>query len=106
VSAEETPAQKKQRAADLRSCAARARTLASSLGDYLTSTVKQATAGPPIWQGPYAQRTTADLAGSHRTLGTMANDLLADARRWTSEADRLEDEAAKDGAASPAGSGH
>lgn len=106
MSAEETPAQKKQRAADLRAAAARARTLASSLGDYLTTTVKQATADPPVWQGPYAQQTTADLTGRHRTLGTMAADLLADAKRWVFEAERLEDEAAKDGAKAPAGGGH
>ncbi|MFI0939250.1 hypothetical protein [Streptomyces sp. NPDC021020] len=106
MSAEETPAQKKQRAADLRSCAARARTLASSLGGYLTTTVNQATANPPVWKGPYAEQTTATLTGEHKTLGEMAAGLLADAKRWVAEADRLDDEAAKHPAKAPARSGH
>ncbi|WP_031520013.1 hypothetical protein [Streptomyces sp. NRRL F-5123] len=106
MGSEETPAQKKQRAADLRTCASRARTLAGSLGGYLTTTVKQATADPPIWHGPYASQTTADLADRQKKLATMASDLLGEARRWVTEADRLDDEAAKSGAKAPAASGH
>lgn len=105
MSAEETPAQKKQRAADLRSCAARARTLSASLGGYLTTTVKQATANPPVWKGPYAQDTTRALTQHQQDLNQMASDLLNEAKRWVTEADRLDDEAAKDGAKASTGSG-
>jgi hypothetical protein len=94
----ETPAQKKKRADDLRDCARRAKTLASSLGSYLDKTVGQATANPPIWTGPYAQSTTMTLAQRQNTLRTMAGDLLQDAARWHAEATRLDDEATKDAA--------
>lgn len=94
----ETPAQKKQRAEQLRSCAARGRKVAGALGPYLDATVKQATASPPIWTGPYAIETTQMLTGQQSSLGTMARDLLADVARWEAEADRLEDEATKDAA--------
>ncbi|WP_335970294.1 MULTISPECIES: hypothetical protein [Streptomycetaceae] len=100
----ETPAQKKARAAELRTCAQKARTMAGTLGTFLDTTVNQATANPPIWAGPYAETTTSTLAERRNRLRVMADDLIRDSVRWTSEASRLEDEAAKDGAKKPAGS--
>ena len=95
---DETPAQKKERAGQLRDCAARARGIAGALGPYLDKAVNRATANPSIWTGPYATATTRMLAGHRSSLGTMASDLLADAARWEAEANRLEDEALKDAA--------
>lgn len=92
---DETSAQKKQRAEQLRTLSARARKIAAALGPYLDATVKQATASPPIWTGPYATETTQMLTGHQSTLGTMTHDLLADVARWEAEAHRLEDEATK-----------
>ncbi|WP_335981719.1 MULTISPECIES: hypothetical protein [Streptomycetaceae] len=89
----ETPAQKKQRANDLRDCARDARTIAGSLGPYLDSAVAQANSG--IWKGPYAETTTAMLGSRKSTLHQMASDLVADAKRWENAAQTLEDEAAK-----------
>ncbi len=95
---DETPAQKKERAAQLRTCAARARRIAGALGPYLDKTVRQATSSPSIWTGPYATETTLMLTGRQGSLGTMAHDLLLDVARWEAEAGRLEDEATKDAA--------
>ncbi|HEY3479341.1 MAG TPA: hypothetical protein VGL02_10640 [Streptomyces sp.] len=95
---DETPAQKKERAGQLRTCATRARKIAAALGPYLDKTVGQATASPSIWTGPYATATTQMLVGHRGSLGTMASDLLADVTRWEAEANRLEDEATKDAA--------
>ncbi|SEG94049.1 hypothetical protein SAMN05216223_12924 [Actinacidiphila yanglinensis] len=100
---DETPAQKKERAGQLRTCATRARRIAGALGPYLDKTVGQATASPPIWTGPYATATTQTLTARQRSLGTMARDLLADVARWEAEAGRLEDEAVKGAAKQRAG---
>ncbi|UXY29194.1 hypothetical protein [Streptomyces sp. HUAS TT20] len=89
----ETPAQLKKRADDLRECARRARTLAGSLGPYLDKAVSQAT--PAIWKGPFADASTATLGARKSSLHSMASDLMADARRWETEASNLDDEARK-----------
>jgi hypothetical protein len=89
----ETPAQLKKRADDLRECARKARTLAGALGPYLDNAVKQAT--PAVWKGPFAEASTTTLGARKKSLGSMAGDLMADARRWETEARHLDDEAAK-----------
>jgi hypothetical protein len=89
----ETPQQMLHRAQSLRACAGRARSIAAGLGPYLDSVAGKASASPPIWQGPYAQSTTAMLNQRKSTLHQMATDLLQDAGRWESEATRLEGEA-------------
>ncbi|WP_328465659.1 hypothetical protein [Streptomyces sp. NBC_00448] len=99
----ETPAQKKARAENLRSCAQRARSMAGSLAALLDTTVTQATANPPIWAGAYAQTTTGTLVDRRSSLRAMAEDLLRDAARWQTEAGRLDDEAATDTAKKAAG---
>ncbi|MEV8569502.1 hypothetical protein AB0436_28625 [Streptomyces sp. NPDC051322] len=99
----ETPQQKKERARKLRDCARRARGLAGALGPYLDKTLKQATASPPIWAGPYAESTTLTLGKRKGHLHDMAGDLLRDAARWESEAARIDDEATKQAAQKPGG---
>ncbi|MER6382300.1 hypothetical protein [Streptomyces sp. NPDC001250] len=89
----ESPAQLKKRADDLRECARKARTLAWSLGPYLDNVVTQAT--PAIWKGPFAEASTATLGARKGSLHSMASDLMADARRWETEARNLDEEAAK-----------
>ncbi|MFD7875313.1 hypothetical protein ACFV5G_14620 [Streptomyces sp. NPDC059766] len=89
----ETPAQLRKRAEDLRECARKARALAGSLGGYLDNAVKQAT--PAIWKGPFADTSTATLGARKKSLDSMAGDLMADARRWETEAHNLDEEAAK-----------
>lgn len=89
----ETSTQLKKRADDLRACARKARTLAGSLGPYLDNAVKQAT--PAIWKGPFAEASTATLGARKSSLYSMASDLMADARRWETEASNLDHEAAK-----------
>lgn len=89
----ETPAQLKQRAEDLRTCARRARTVAGALGPYLDKAAGEAT--PDIWTGPYAEATTKMLGTRKSTLHTMASDLTADAARWESHARALDDQAAQ-----------
>lgn len=91
----ETAAELRGRAETLRSAARRARTAAHGLGSYLDNEVKQA-AGTgkgriAIWKGPYAESTTAKLQLHSRTLRRMASDLVADARRWDSEARNLDE---------------
>ncbi|MEW1865144.1 hypothetical protein OG896_14075 [Streptomyces sp. NBC_00669] len=88
----ETPEQLKQRATDLRDCARTARKLAGSMGPYLDNAVGQAKAG--IWHGPYATSTTSMLVARKTTLHRMASDLVADASRWETEAQALDDQAA------------
>ncbi|WP_405777275.1 hypothetical protein [Streptomyces sp. NBC_00859] len=99
----ETPQQMKERARKLRDCARRARGLAGALGPYLDKTVNQATASPPIWNGPYAETTTLTLGQRQSHLRDMAGDLLKDVARWESEASRIEDEATKQAAKKPGG---
>ncbi|WP_406068774.1 hypothetical protein OG372_12650 [Streptomyces sp. NBC_01020] len=93
----ETAAELKKRAETLRSAARRARTAAHGLGSYLDNEVKQAAGSGKdritIWEGPYAELTTAKLQAHSRTLHTMASDLVADARRWDSEARNLDERA-------------
>ncbi|MFE9449086.1 hypothetical protein [Streptomyces sp. NPDC006739] len=89
----ETPAQLQKRAEDLRECARRARALAGSLGPYLDNAVRQAT--PAIWQGPFAEASTATLGARKGSLASMAGDLMADARRWETEARNLDEQAAQ-----------
>ncbi len=88
----ETPAQLKQRAEDLRTCARNARRIAGGLGPYLDKAAGEAT--PDIWTGPYAEATTAMLGARKTSLHTMASDLTADAARWEAHARSLDDQAA------------
>ncbi|MFJ3235144.1 hypothetical protein [Streptomyces sp. NPDC086787] len=87
----ETPAQLRKRADDLRECARKARTLAGSLGPYLDSAVTSATQG--IWMGPFAEASTATLRTRKARLGSMATDLMVDAKRWETEANHLDEQA-------------
>ncbi|MFE2379456.1 hypothetical protein [Streptomyces sp. NPDC059398] len=93
----ETPAELKKRAETLRSAARRARTAAHGLGSYLDKEAKKAAGRgkgrTEIWRGPYAESTTAKLQLHSRTLHTMANDLVADSRRWDGEARNLDERA-------------
>ncbi|WP_328538153.1 hypothetical protein [Streptomyces sp. NBC_00344] len=93
----DSSAELKNRAETLRSAARRARTAAHSLGTYLDSEVKQA-AGTgkgriAIWKGPYASSTTATLQQRSRALHKMADELVADARRWDNDARDLDERA-------------
>jgi hypothetical protein len=97
----ETPEQLKKRADDLRECARKARRIAGSLGPYLDGAVSQAT--PAIWTGPYAQTSTATLAGHKSALHQMASDLVHDAARWELESRNLEDQAAQAKKTKPGG---
>jgi hypothetical protein len=97
----ETPAQLRKRADDLRECARKARALAGSLGPYLDNAATQATQG--IWKGPFAEASTATLRARKGSLHSMAGDLMADARRWETEARNLDEEAAKAKSDKPGG---
>jgi prophage DNA circulation protein len=89
----ESPASMRRRAAALRDCAARAKRIAGSLGPYLDAAVATATA-EKLWQGPFAQQSTARLQAERGKLRAMAQDLVASAHAWQAEAQRLEDDAA------------
>ncbi|MEV8569339.1 hypothetical protein AB0436_27775 [Streptomyces sp. NPDC051322] len=93
----DTSAELKRRAETLRSAARRARTAAHGLGTYIDSEVKQAAGTGKdrirIWQGPFADSTTSTLQQRSRALRKMADDLVADAKRWDSEARHLDDRA-------------
>ena len=88
----------------LASAAQRARTAAQGLGTYLDSEVTRAgaTGKDQIWKGIYALSVAATLSQRRSTLQTMASDLVADAARWGTEADKL-DERAKQAGKKPAG---
>ncbi|MEU1627008.1 hypothetical protein ABZ746_17145 [Streptomyces sp. NPDC020096] len=62
-----------------------------------------ATGKDTIWIGPYATDTTATLQQRKSSLGNMASDLLADAKRWETEADNLDDRAKAAGQGSHGG---
>ncbi|MER5598521.1 hypothetical protein [Streptomyces sp. NPDC002265] len=110
-------AELKRRAEKLRECAREARSLARELGPYLDDAVRKATPRAAsfrtggdkgaIWQGPFADESTATLQQRQRSLNRMGTALLADATRWEAQADELERQAkAQDKAKSAAGGGH
>jgi hypothetical protein len=91
-------AELKKRAERLRDCAREARSVAGRLGRYLDDAVKKATPRGDkgaIWQGPYADQCTTALQKRQSSLSRLARSLLADAKRWESEATDL-DRKAKD----------
>ncbi|SDN53601.1 hypothetical protein [Actinacidiphila guanduensis] len=92
---DDSAAELRRRAGVLRDAARRARNAAAGLGTYLDGPVKKASATgkDQIWKGPWAESTTKTLSSRSSTLHTMAADLLADAKRWVTEAGRLEDRA-------------
>ncbi|MFH8365852.1 hypothetical protein [Streptomyces sp. NPDC018031] len=93
---DETPAQMKKRAEDLRACARKARTASKALGPMLDGPAKKAQqSNPAIWKGPYAERSTQALTQRKGQLNRMAAALLHDASRWEAEATRLDTEAQK-----------
>jgi hypothetical protein len=95
---EDSQIELQRRADGLRDCARRARWIAQTLGPYLDSEVERAEQrDPAIWQGPYADSTTATLSERKRTLNDMAEALVADADRWAAEATALEERARQDG---------
>ncbi|WP_328329914.1 MULTISPECIES: hypothetical protein [unclassified Streptomyces] len=103
----ETPEQLNKRAADLRACARKARTLAKKLGPHLDGAAKKAQqTDPPLWRGPFATQSTRQIANRKSTLGQMASALMHDAGRWDTEADRLDDEAKAGSAKRKTGPGH
>ncbi|WP_406137430.1 hypothetical protein [Streptomyces sp. NBC_01089] len=105
--AEETPAQLKKRAGDLRACARKARALAKRLGPHLDGAAKKARqTDPPVWHGPFAARSTRQITDRKGTLGEMASALMHDAGRWDTEADRLDDQAKTASAKQKTGPGH
>ncbi|WP_327296316.1 MULTISPECIES: hypothetical protein [unclassified Streptomyces] len=91
----ESPAQLHKRADTLRTCARQARHAAHEMGTYLDREAKQAsgTGDDLIWIGPYATDTTGTLQARKSALHRMASDLIADARRWETEAMHLEEKA-------------
>lgn len=99
----EDAAELKKRAKQLRECAREARTLARHLGPYLDDAVKKATPRTSafrtggdqgaIWQGPFADDCTAALQQRQSTLNGMGTALLADATRWESQAEELDQRA-------------
>ncbi|MEV7525725.1 hypothetical protein [Streptomyces sp. NPDC091371] len=112
----EAAADLKKRAKELRDCAREARSLAARLGPYLDDAVKRATPRASvfsggadqdvIWQGPFADQCTTTLRTHQQSLNGMGTSLLADARRWETQADELDRQAtAKDKAATGTGAG-
>ncbi|MFD9001860.1 hypothetical protein ACFV0T_12945 [Streptomyces sp. NPDC059582] len=110
-------AELKKRAEKLRECAREARSLARRLGPYLDDAVKKATPRADafrtggdkgaLWQGPFADESTAMLQQRQRGLNGMGTALLADATRWETQADELDRQAKeKDKAKSGTGGGH
>ncbi|MGW1727383.1 hypothetical protein ACWCQK_31255 [Streptomyces sp. NPDC002306] len=110
-------AELKRRAEKLRACAREARSLAHRLGPYLDDAVKKATPRAnafrtggdkgALWQGPFADESTAVLQQRQRSLNGMGTALLADATRWETQADELDRQAKeKDKAKSGTGGGH
>jgi hypothetical protein len=99
VGDKDSAAELKRRADTLRDAARRARTAAAGLGPYLDGPAKKASAtgADQIWKGPWAESTTSTLRSRSSTLQTMATDLLADAKRWGSEADKLDERAKQAG---------
>jgi hypothetical protein len=95
VAGGESAKELKQRAETLRDAARRARQAASGLGSYLDGPVKKATATGKdrIWTGSWAEETTTALQARGSTLHTMASALLTDAKRWVTEAEKLEERA-------------
>ena len=85
----------RRRAETLREAARRARVAARGLGTYLDSVVRQATGTgtDEIWKGSYADSTSATLRQRSNSLHTMAGELLADAKRWDTAADTLDEHA-------------
>ena len=94
---QESPAALSGRAETLRACARRARTAAQAMGGYLDGEVKAATGSGDalIWIGPYATDTTGTLQQRQSALQRMATELLADAKRWETEAGLLDERAKK-----------
>ncbi|WP_194896327.1 hypothetical protein [Catenulispora pinisilvae] len=88
----DTPAQLRAHAATLRDCARRAQGIAAAIGPLLDKPATTASTSG-TWLGQYAQDTTVDLGQKQRRLRQMADNLLADARGWSTQADRNDTDA-------------
>jgi hypothetical protein len=97
-------AELRRRAAELRACAQRGRTLATALGAVLEPVVTAAEAAD-LWQGPFAERSTDQLNAWGQQLAELGGDLTTSVAMWLREADRLEQEAGAIVTAAPAPSG-
>jgi hypothetical protein len=94
---DETPEQLRQRAEDLRDCARQARDMATRVGPFIDGEAELAQRQDPvIWEGPYAERTTAIIADHRGTLHSMASALMNDATRWENEATELDERAQRE----------
>ncbi len=101
---EETAGSLRERAERLRECAREARDLCAEMDPLLDAPVETARQDEPaVWRGPYAEHTTTRLGELRRTLREMAEALDADAGRWDSHADGLDDQAAGRDSAEGAG---